>query len=71
MRNIHNCLLFYPTLLEPFDCSYPNAKSCGKRTHIIKVNGKKVGINLCKWRIKEIGFDNCVKEAVELKKWSH
>ena len=67
MRNIHNCLLFYPDILEPMECSYPDEK-CGSYIKIYRRSkGRKQAITLCSYRENEIGHKTCVREQMKLK----
>jgi hypothetical protein len=50
------------------DCSFPDKKECGKRVHIVRIDGRRVGIYLCKWRIREIGWNRCIEEQKSLLK---
>ena len=67
-RDMSKCLLFYPEILEPLMCSYPNEKECGLQIKVIKtIKGRKEAINICTYRAKEIGMKNCIKEQLRLK----
>jgi len=67
-RDIHKCLLFYPQILEPLCCSFPEEEDCGKYMKIIpRKKGLKTAISLCKYRCKEIGRKTCIREQLKLK----
>ena len=65
MRNLYNCPMYKKELAVP--CSYPTKLKCGKIFYVDKKNAYV----LCRWRVKELGLDNCIKEAKAITEWSH
>lgn len=69
MRNIHNCLMWFPEIQTPLECSYPNKEKCGLMYAYIRPEQERMKpwFQLCAYRIREIGLSDCIKEKESLR----
>ncbi len=71
-NGMRDCLIFYPEVLGPLPCSFPDQKECGSYVKIIqRRKGLTTAITLCKYRCKEIGRNTCVREQLSWKDSKH
>ena len=67
-NGMRDCLMFNDEILWPLPCSYPEKEECGGYMKPIqRSKDLRIGITLCKYRCKEIGRRNCIREQLQLK----
>ena len=65
VRDLYHCPMYRKELKVP--CSYPTEFRC--RNIIYVDEDKKNSYVLCAYRVRDLGLDNCIKEAEAIFDW--